>query len=76
MNITQITYSGIELKCIYEYIPGEPPNYNIESPTYGPGSPDDVEIYEIYLTGSSINIYDLFLSDQLDSIAEIILDKI
>lgn len=76
MNAIQITYSGIELKCIYEYIPGEPPNYNVESPTCGPGSPDDVEIYEIYLTDSSTDIYDLFLSDQLDSIAEIILDKI
>lgn len=69
MNITQITYSGIELKCIYKYIPGE-------SPTCGPGSPDDVEIYEIYLTDSSTNIYDLFLFDQLESIAEIILEQI
>lgn len=76
MNTTQITYSGIELKCTYKYIPGESPNYNVESPTCGPGSPDDVEIYEIYLTDSSTNIYDLFLFDQLESIAELILDKI
>ena len=76
MNTIQITYSGIELKCTYELIPGESPNYNIESPTCGPGSPDDVEICEIYLTDSSTNIYDLFSSDQLDSIAEIILDEI
>ena len=76
MNTTQVTYSGIPLKCIYEYIPGEPPNYNVESPTCGPGSPDDVEIYEIYLTDSSTDIYDLFSSDQLDSIAEFILEQI
>ena len=76
MNTIQITYSGIPLKCTYKLIPGESPNYNIESPTCGPGSPDDVEIYEIYLTDSSTDIYDLFLFDQLESIAEIILEQI
>ncbi len=76
MNTIQITYSGIPLKCTYEYIPGKPPNYNVESPTCGPGSPDDVLVYEIYVQYSTINIYDLFSSDQLDSIAEFILEQI
>ena len=76
MNETIITYSDIQLRCLYEYIPGEAPNYDVESPTCGPGSSDDVDIYKIYVIDSNINIYDLFSSTQLDQIASCILEQL
>lgn len=54
-NFTTITTSsGVELEVYYEYISGEAPNYNLESPSVGPGSPAEVQIWQVTVAGHDI----------------------
>lgn len=39
--------SGTIIELEYDFDPGESPNYDVESPTVGPGSEASVEIYKV-----------------------------
>ena len=51
---TYVVGSGIKVRVGYDYTPGEPAVYDIESPACGPAVAAEVDIYEVWLGDTDI----------------------
>lgn len=61
----------IKVKVAYDYQPGEPAVYDIESPACGPAVAPEVDIYEVWL--GDTDICELLSDDVIESLKDQIL---
>lgn len=63
--------NGINVQVAYDYTPGEPAVYDIESPACGPAVAPEVDIHEVWLGDTDIT--ELLSDDVIESLKDQIL---
>lgn len=73
----QITYENVLYQIDFDYFPGEEPNLDPESPTCGPGSPAEIEIWSISVNADKYkqNIIEIVKDEIIEYFEELVAQK-
>lgn len=67
-----VSHAGIEFRVVYEFTPAERPNYNVDSPTCGPGHPAEVIVLEAHI--GDYEVTDVLKESVLAALADCVLE--